>query len=180
MTFPVEFNLAGHRVPAHGVLELAAYVVGVQLYFSSGARAAGGGGRIIGRSKFVADRWVRDGAMVGSKILAWVESPWDYWSHRDTPLVLLSGKTIVGGLLGGWIGVELVKKKFGVRRATGDLFVFPLVIGIAIGRVGCFLTGLRIIRMASIRRCRGEWILGMGRGIRRSFMRLGLCCSWGG
>ncbi len=56
--------------------------------------------------------------------------------------MLLSGKTIVGGLLGGWIGVELVKKKFGVKRATGDLFVFPLVVGIAIGRVGCFLTGL--------------------------------------
>jgi prolipoprotein diacylglyceryltransferase len=32
--------------------------------------------------------------------------------------------------------------RLGVKRATGDLFVFPLVVGIAIGRVGCFLTGL--------------------------------------
>ena len=31
MQFPVEFNLAGHRVPAHAVMELAAYVVGLLL-----------------------------------------------------------------------------------------------------------------------------------------------------
>ena len=35
-----------------------------------------------------------------------------------------------------------MKKKLWVRRETGDLFVFPLVVGIVIGRVGCFLTGL--------------------------------------
>ena len=143
MSFPVQFNLAGHRVPAHAVLELAAYVVGVQFYFFLRRRS-----KLATQAALPVDQnlWLIVGcvmgAMVGSKVLAWVESPLDYWSHRDTPLVLLSGKTIVGGLLGGWIGVELVKKRFGVRRATGDLFVFPLVLGIAIGRVGCFLTGL--------------------------------------
>src|SRR3954467_3176373 len=143
MSFPVEFNFLGHRVPAHAVMELAAYVVGVQLYFYLRRR-----GRLGARAGLAVDAnlWLIGGcvmgAMVGSKILAWVESPWEYWSHRSTPWVLLSGKTIVGGLLGGWIGVELVKKKLGVSRATGDLFVFPLILGIAIGRVGCFLTGL--------------------------------------
>ena|SRR5438874_2368827 len=143
MTFPVEFNLAGHRVPAHAVLELAAYVVGVQFYFflRRRGRLGAGAGLSVDQNLWLIVGCVM-GAMVGSKVLAWLESPWEYWSHRSTPLVLLSGKTIVGGLLGGWIGVELVKKRFGVRRATGDLFVFPLVIGIAIGRVGCFLTGL--------------------------------------
>ncbi|HEV8377512.1 MAG TPA: prolipoprotein diacylglyceryl transferase family protein, partial [Tepidisphaeraceae bacterium] len=139
----MEFNLAGHRVPAHAVLELAAYVVGVQLYFFLRRRSRLRAGAALPVDQ---DLWLIVGcvlgAVVGSKILAWVESPLDYWSRRSTPLVLLSGKTIVGGLLGGWIGVELVKKKFGVRRATGDLFVFPLVVGIVIGRLGCFLTGL--------------------------------------
>jgi prolipoprotein diacylglyceryltransferase len=45
-------------------------------------------------------------------------------------------------LLGGWIGVEVAKKFLSVKQSTGDLFVFPLIIGIAIGRIGCFLTGL--------------------------------------
>ena len=54
----------------------------------------------------------------------------------------MTGKTIVGGLAGGLIAVELVKKRFGVRSATGDLFAIPLAVGIAVGRIGCFLTGL--------------------------------------
>jgi prolipoprotein diacylglyceryltransferase len=52
------------------------------------------------------------------------------------------GKTIVGGLLGGWLGVELVKKLSGIKRRTGDLFALPLCVGIAVGRVGCLLAGL--------------------------------------
>jgi phosphatidylglycerol:prolipoprotein diacylglycerol transferase len=47
-----------------------------------------------------------------------------------------------GLLLGGWAGVELAKALLGVRHSTGDAFVFPLIVGICIGRVGCFLTGL--------------------------------------
>src|SRR3954467_7460333 len=132
MRFPVELNLLGHRLPIHGVLELFAYVVGVQLYFWL-RRRAGRGALPVDQNLWLIVGCVM-GAMVGSKVLAWVESPLYYWNHRSTPLVLLSGKTIVGGLLGGWIAVELVKKRLGVRRATGDLFVFPLVVGIAIGR----------------------------------------------
>ncbi len=48
----------------------------------------------------------------------------------------------MGGLAGGLIAVELVKKRFGVTAGTGDLFAIPLAVGIAIGRIGCFLTGL--------------------------------------
>jgi phosphatidylglycerol:prolipoprotein diacylglycerol transferase len=52
------------------------------------------------------------------------------------------GKTIVGGLLGGWLGVEAVKRLSGIDRRTGDLFALPLCVGIAVGRVGCMLAGL--------------------------------------
>src|SRR5262249_36862430 len=82
------------------------------------------------------------GALFGSKILAIVESFPDYWTMRTDPRVWIEGKTIVGGLLGGWIGVEIVKRLRCVRGSTGDAYVAPLVLGIAIGRVGCFLTGL--------------------------------------
>jgi prolipoprotein diacylglyceryltransferase len=75
-------------------------------------------------------------------LLAWIESPLDYWSARDQLAAWLGGKTIAGGLIGGWIGVEVAKKRVGVSHSTGDLFVFPLIAGIAIGRIGCFLTGL--------------------------------------
>ena len=140
MTFPVSFDLFGHRVLAHTVLEVIAYATGARLYWHArrGARTP-----LLPAEQ---NLWVLTGAIVGaavgSKVLAWAESPLDYWSVRATPAAWLGGKTIVGGLLGGWIGVEVAKRRLAVTRRTGDAFVFPLLLGIAIGRVGCFLTGL--------------------------------------
>jgi len=45
-------------------------------------------------------------------------------------------------LIGALFAVEAMKKYLGVSRRTGDLFALPLCVGIAIGRVGCFLTGV--------------------------------------
>jgi prolipoprotein diacylglyceryltransferase len=55
----------------------------------------------------------------------------------------MAGKTVVGGLVGGLIAVEITKKFIGLRESTGDLFAVPLALGIAIGRIGCFLAGLQ-------------------------------------
>jgi prolipoprotein diacylglyceryltransferase len=55
---------------------------------------------------------------------------------------VLAGKSIVGALLGGLLAVEGAKVALGVRVATGDLYVRPLWIGLAVGRVGCFLSGV--------------------------------------
>jgi len=60
-------------------------------------------------------------------------------------LVLLTsqgGKTIAGGLLGGWIAVETVKKLSGIQNRTGDLFALPLCVGIIVWRVVCLIAGL--------------------------------------
>jgi len=40
------------------------------------------------------------------------------------------------------MGVEATKRLLKVHHSTGDAFVFPLIFGMAVGRVGCFLTGL--------------------------------------
>lgn len=53
----------------------------------------------------------------------------------------LGGRTVLGGLLGGWIAVELGKRALGVRVATGDGFAAPLAVALACGRMGCALTG---------------------------------------
>jgi phosphatidylglycerol:prolipoprotein diacylglycerol transferase len=77
------------------------------------------------------------GAALGSRLLGWLENPLLAW-HSS----LAGGKTIVGGIAGGWIAVEAVKAQLGIKVRTGDLLAIPLAAGIAIGRVGCFLTGL--------------------------------------
>ncbi|OYT73850.1 MAG: diacylglyceryl transferase [Chloracidobacterium sp. CP2_5A] len=136
MSFPHDIRLPGMVIPIHLVCEALAYGVGFRLY----VRAR--------RRQLSAEQAVWTlvgclfGAWLGSKLLAWLETPTLYWRYRANPLIWLEGKSIVGGLLGGWAGVEVAKRLTGVRQATGDAYVTPLIVGIAIGRVGCFLTGL--------------------------------------
>ncbi len=82
------------------------------------------------------------GAALGSKLLFWLEDPQLTWQHLHDPTYFLGGKTIVGALAFGLITVELAKRYIGLRASTGDLYAIPLALGIAIGRIGCFLTGL--------------------------------------
>lgn len=82
------------------------------------------------------------GAALGSKLLALLIEPAKWLAHWNDPAFYLSGKTIVGGLIGGWLAVELVKRLLGIVVATGDLFALPICVGGAIGRIGCFLAGL--------------------------------------
>ncbi len=105
------------------------------------------------------------GGALGSKMLYWLETPaltlakWNDWAY------MLGGKTVVGGLLGGLIAVELTKELVGESRSTGDLFALPLAAGIAIGRVGCFLTGLSDQTFGLPTRL--PWGIDFGDGIRR-------------
>jgi prolipoprotein diacylglyceryltransferase len=52
------------------------------------------------------------------------------------------GHSIAGAVAGGIVGVELFKRATGIRGSTGGQFVAPLALGIAVGRLGCFFSGL--------------------------------------
>ena len=51
------------------------------------------------------------------------------------------GRALLGGLLFGWLAVEIAKRRMGIRRSTGDLFALALPAGEAVGRIGCHLSG---------------------------------------
>jgi phosphatidylglycerol:prolipoprotein diacylglycerol transferase len=96
------------------------------------------------------------GAAIGTRLLFWLSYP---------GVQMFDGKTIVGGLLGGLIGVELTKRAIGVDRSTGDLLVYPIITALSIGRIGCFLAG-------PIDRTEGlpsnlPWAIAVGDGVRR-------------
>ena len=39
-------------------------------------------------------------------------------------------------------GVELFKKMIGVKTASGDIYVIPIIVALFIGRIGCFSIGI--------------------------------------
>ena len=53
----------------------------------------------------------------------------------------VSGKTILGAIVGGWLSVTVAKRVIGLRRPTGDLFAVAICAGEAVGRWGCFYGG---------------------------------------
>ena len=81
------------------------------------------------------------GALIGSRLVGFLENPMVTFSKVDI-IQLLNTKTIMGGLFGGLLCVELAKKIIGEKTSSGDLFTFPIIVGIFIGRVGCFLSGI--------------------------------------
>ena len=92
-------------------------------------------------------RWVTAGAligaMVGAKLGLLLYLPLDAWreSLRELLVSEWGGRTILGALFGGFVGVEVAKKALGITIATGDPYAIALPLGQALGRVGCFLGG---------------------------------------
>lgn len=117
----------------HGLFEYGGIAVGVALYRRGRA--------LTERSNFVVLAGLLAGAAIGNKAVFLIERP-DLWQALLNGQVLMPGQSIVGGLLGGLLGVELAKWLSGQTRSTGDAMVWPLAVGMALGRVGCFAAGL--------------------------------------
>jgi phosphatidylglycerol---prolipoprotein diacylglyceryl transferase len=139
VSFPVYFGIGDWRIHPHLLMEAIAYCAAMQLLLRDVRRKD-----VIAptqRSSVIVGGLL--GALLGTKGLVMLQHIDLLWKTPDQFwLLIIQGKTIVGVLLGGVLGVELTKKLIGVTQSTGDAFVYPLITGMAIGRVGCFLTGL--------------------------------------
>jgi prolipoprotein diacylglyceryltransferase len=138
MQFPVYIWLGNWQIHPHLLFESLAYTTALRfLLFKSGKSSV----KDSQKTSLIVGGMV--GGLVGAKLLVVLQhiyllgEDWRLWL-----LLLIQGKTVVGALLGGIIGVEVTKKLIGVKQSTGDVFVYPLILGTAIGRIGCFLTGL--------------------------------------
>ena len=123
------------EVPTYNVLSVIAYVVGIFVIFLE-----------TDRKKFPIEVFLYIllgallGGLIGSRIGSAIFVYGDYYSHNISQILIpqVGGKTLIGGLIGGYLGVVATKKILKFNRSTGDLFAPALAIGIAIGRVGCF------------------------------------------
>ena len=93
---------------------------------------------ITGRQKFGIGLGAFCGAFIGAK-LPFALSDWD--GLMSGAAWFSDGKTIMFGLVGGYLGVEIAKLLLDVRVKTGDGFAVPVAVAVAIGRIACFNAG---------------------------------------
>ncbi len=138
MQFPFYFHIGPWQIHPHPVFETLAYMVAFRLAlrnFRQDTIAT------TQRTSILVGGML--GGLVGAKALVLLQHIDLLWGDAAAwVLLLFQGKTVVGGLLGAIVGVEITKHYIGVKQSTGDAFVTPLIFGMMIGRVGCFLTGL--------------------------------------
>src|SRR6185437_12055550 len=139
MTFPIQLPVAGHSLSLHLLFETLGCFVGFRYFLYLRKRrpdtiSETNRIRIIIGATF--------GALLFSRLIGALEHP-ETWFHSGRPLLYLySNKTIVGALLGGLLAVELTKKAIGEKHSSGDLFTYPLILAMMIGRIGCFTSGI--------------------------------------
>lgn len=133
---PVLFRVGPVEVPTHDAFLVLGTLVAIGL-FALEARRRG----------VMADErlwWVAVGALLGAAVFARVSVSWRYLAREPDPslagLWLYGGKTVLGGLAGAYLGALAAKRVVGIRWSTGDLFAPAVCLGLAVGRVGCFLT----------------------------------------
>ena len=133
--YPVLFHLGSLPVPTHGFFTMLGLLAGTALVVME-ARRRGRADRAMAT--------IVVGALVGAALGTRAGNWWLYLTRTVHPtlpgLLVDSGKSVLGGLTGAYLGVLVTKRLIGYRAHTGDVFAPAAALGIAVGRIGCFLT----------------------------------------
>jgi phosphatidylglycerol:prolipoprotein diacylglycerol transferase len=81
------------------------------------------------------------GAFLGAKLVYLAAEGWLHWHDANRWVILATGKSITGALLGGYLAVEIAKRILKYPGTTGDWFAVIVPVGIMLGRVGCMIHG---------------------------------------
>ena len=136
MIIPFEPVVFGYEINIHLILEYLAFFIAFRyyIYLRKGSKDT-----IPNLNRLSIILGAAIGALFGSRIVAILENP-IFTYDVSTLITLLNSKTIMGGLFGGLLGVEIAKKIIGEKQSSGDLFVFPIIVGISIGRKWFFIS----------------------------------------
>ena len=137
---PVLARLGPVTLYTHDVFSVLALLVGLGLYYRELRRR----GWLDERIFLISVAAVAGGVIGARTITAWEHLSY-YTALGEAPLTYVishSGKSILGGIAGGYAATVLAKRALGYRRSTGDCYALAIPIATAIGRVGCFLSEL--------------------------------------
>lgn len=137
--FPMSVTIAGQKLLLHNVFETISVFVAFRYYLYLKKQQ---GDILESTQRVIVIIGALFGSLMGARILGVCENLPEFFSTQNKIQYFLYNKTLVGGLIGGLIGVEIVKKIISEKNSTGDLFVFPLLLAMIIGRIGCFSAGI--------------------------------------
>jgi phosphatidylglycerol:prolipoprotein diacylglycerol transferase len=109
------------------------YAIGGFLYWYEAKRrnlATDGIGRIV-----------LIGAVVGVLLARLIERLAEGGNIASVIDPTFGGRTILGGVIGGWLAVEIAKRKMGIQTSTGPMWAVALPSGEFFGRIGCWFNG---------------------------------------
>ena len=132
---PTLFRIGGLEVATHTFFVLLGTGVALTVFALESRR----------RGVSTNSMWtIAAGALLGGAIFAKASTAWRYVTEGEgfsfQGILVHGGKSVVGGLAGAYFGAVLTKRIVGYRERTGDVFAPAVALGIAVGRVGCFLT----------------------------------------
>jgi len=139
MHFPVSFTIGQSVIPLHAIFEFLAFFVGFRYYVWLRKKQ---GDAINSDNRIWIIIGAIFGAIVGSRLVGGLESITQLQAAPNKWMHFYGNKSVVGGFLGGLFGVELIKKIIGVKTNSGDLFAYPMILALLIGRIGCLSMGV--------------------------------------
>ncbi|MFH1191978.1 MAG: prolipoprotein diacylglyceryl transferase family protein [bacterium] len=154
---PILFHIGNFKVPSYSFFVLLGLLVGIAVYFYEAKRK-----KSLNENGFFIVIGSLAGGILGAKILQWAIDYRYIISNSYNLEVFFSGRTIVGGLIGGTIGAILTKKVLGIKEKRGNLFAPAIAIGVSIGRLGCFFRGCCYGKQTSL-----LWGVNFGDGVLR-------------
>jgi phosphatidylglycerol:prolipoprotein diacylglycerol transferase len=103
------------------------------------------------------------GAFLAAKLVYLAAEGWLHWQDANRWVILATGKSITGALLGGYAAVELAKRLLKYTGTTGDWFAVIAPVGIMLGRIGCMIHGCCLGKV-----CAASWFtLNDAHGVQR-------------
>ena len=133
---PILFTIFGFNIESYPFFVSLAIILGLLFFYLEAKKHKSNNERtfyIVLAALF--------GGALGSKLPIWIFHFNEIVATFPDISPILSGRTIVGGLIGGTLGVILLKRHLNINEKKGNLFAPAIAIGIAIGRIGCFLRG---------------------------------------
>ncbi len=133
---PTLFYLGNFAVPSYSFFVILAILIGCLVYYLDARKE-----KKSNDNSF----YLIIAALIAGAIGAKIPIIMLYWnqifSSSQGIQILISGRSILGGLIGGTIGVLYMKHRLRIKERRGNIFAPAIAIAIAIGRIGCFLRG---------------------------------------